>query len=847
MSHNGANGWVKWAVAGAVTASATAAAAAAAVTLIAMRRKNGAKNGSAAQVGALVEQDGSSNGDGRAPEIGADAVSLENQRLREENLRLQERVGQLEEQVAPEPLYRRLGRNWRGAGLTLLLIVLAVLPPIFVVIERWLGRSGFRDQYFHYWKNISFLNNTMLPSYFIVVFILLGIQAVLVLLRQKGNKEAFASQIQMASSDPAAPIISARQKRIATILQIVTAVGALAILTIGSLTERVPNLDLVAVLLAYLAGVILSNFPVEKIRGAWKHIPQWVLPYGVALLVWILFIRALAEDPKTAWLYAVLTLLVVAVGWKRIKATPWIMWLAAGVLWLYSLGISNWFFSGVGDEYNFFTYAREILLTQSGDWIISHLFSGQAVYSSHPYFSSLLQALSMKIFGMDNFGWRFSSIFFAVAALVFFYLFWRMFVSRTISAVAVVMLAFSAYLIQFPKIGYNNSQALFAMSLVLWLTGVCTRNRQAWAYSLLGLSMGLCLYVYPAAMYAIPLPFLLLLFFDPPRSRAAIGRWAIVVGAFFLLFMPLLFQEGYWAEKIPGTFLNRPDVVGKYGPAFHFGSNYLYGLFSYLYMPQETHFVASSYVDPLSAALLPFGFLWALRLYSRNRFAAFWVLAYLFMMFLVGATHDRVTPSNTRMFMMLPFFCLFVAMGVVWWAHWLKEQSFTRQASLTVITLLTVLGVGLGLYQAYVIVPARFTGISSLEVLFLRLMQRNEAPDMVSNRSYIFVTDADWGIDGLRDMREIYGVPRSQVSLGRVLMTGPELDDATRAWLAKPEVFAIVQPWINKDYVDALEAELYALGKKPCPVRETPFTDVRFVMWYSEDMQRYCPAGGHWE
>jgi len=334
---------------------------------------------------------------------------------------------------------------------------------------------------------------------------------------------------------------------------------------------------------------------------------------------------------------------------------------------VYLIGIGSWRYAVIGDEYSFYSVARSIVEDQSIFQVGNNLFNGQAVYGAHPYFSSLLQAISMLLLGTANFGWRFSSLYLCALSAGFFYFFFKTFLSQRVAFVAAALLAVSHYLINFSKIGYNNLQALFMMSVALWMAGRALSSQRPVAFNLLGMAMGACLYVYPAALYALPLPVLLMLFYMPPTSRAALRRWSMMIASFSLTMLPLLFQPGYWQAKIAGTIFYNPDIIGSTAESlFHVGSNLLYTLFSFVYIPEESHFVVSSYVDPLTAIFLPIGLALILRWLRKERFAAFAAVAFIIEALLIGVSHDRPYPTATRMFMLLPWMALFGALGLCW-------------------------------------------------------------------------------------------------------------------------------------------------------------------------------------
>lgn len=63
-------------------------------------------------------------------------------------------------------------------------------------------------------------------------------------------------------------------------------------------------------------------------------------------------------------------------------------------------GLTNWYYSFIGDEYSFFELAKGI--AQGTQKI--NLLSQKGVYDYHPVLDSFYQAQIMKILGANNFG-----------------------------------------------------------------------------------------------------------------------------------------------------------------------------------------------------------------------------------------------------------------------------------------------------------------------------------------------------------------------------------------------------------------------------------------------------------
>jgi hypothetical protein len=664
---------------------------------------------------------------------------------------------------------RKLGRGF----LWVVSAGLLVFPPALVIYERWLGYTAFRDFYRGFWCGMDWLCKSFLPTYFILVVPAFFLFMLIFLLAAKPRR------VDFGSGDPPptvlAPEKQAKQrKRLAVYLAMLGLVIAAASVIYSSFASRLPGIELVLAVMLFLFALWLEQHPLRDIGQRFGSGILRVVPLAVGQLVLILFLRSALGD-KTLLIPTglLLGLVVVYLLW-RVRPAP-VYWVVMAALVLMCYRLNSWQFAVIGDEYSFYNYAVFSLQNKSWAEMLARLFDGLAVYDSHPFLSSFVQIGSMAILGQDNFGWRFSSIYLAATSLFFFHAFFNTFLPARTALWAVIFLGASQYLFTFGKIGYNNLQALFVFGLVIWAAGKAAQKRTKLAYALTGAVMGLCFYVYPGALYILPLPLLLLFLYDQPKSRLAVVRWLMLLIPLGMLMLPLLFQPGYWNAKLPGTFLQQSEYMQTVSLGEHIGWNLVYAFFSYLYVIGESHYVFNSYLDPMSAILLPVGLGWTLRLARRNRFALFGTLSFFLMIFLVGASHDRYAPSTTRMFLLLPWFTLFAALGMTWLNGQISDLRLPGDrirrylpAAFSALMLVTV--VGLNFYMAYGLLRQRTIGVPSLEVLFMRLMQRDRDLYGDSLKTYLFLTTPDWDIGGFREMRDVYGLPASQAQLRRVIM-----------------------------------------------------------------------------
>jgi hypothetical protein len=622
---------------------------------------------------------------------------------------------------------------------------------------------------------------------------------------------------------------------------IVGSVCGLALIVLPSIiNQEYPGWSLVLVWFAFMTGCFLRAFSLEAIVAFWKRNGEFWIALLLAFLAIIAVLVGLAGQPQILWATAALSILAMANLWRFRRRVPLIFWIVSLALMVYTININGWWTSVVGDEFDFFNVAQR-LTEKTGVFELGRvLFKADGVFGTHPYFSSILQAISMKFLGAENFGWRFSNALLCALSVGLLYSFLTTFISKRLSLIAAFLLAVSSYVMSFGKIGYNNLQALFALTLVLAAAGWALRSKLPLAFASLGSAVALCFYVFPAALYVVPVPFLLLALYDPPLTRATAKRWAVTLAVAAALISPLLLQPDYWQAKIAGTLFNRTDLFQSLDAALqHFATNILYAFLSPFYIPEESHFVASSYLDPLTAALFLIGFCLLLYQMRRQRFAIFTLLTFVFFLFSVGASHDRGTPPNTRMFLFLPLFALIAAWGLVWIEEKARQVFPTRTgAPLVLAPILLVIITGLNLVQAYPLSQSRFTGLQQTESLFLRITQHVYEAEPTTSKDYAIVVNESWGIDGLLQLQKIY--PHlAWAQIHQLRITEPLLPESSALLLAGQNTLIILTPWLDSAWFAALDTQLRAAGKEPCTIA-TSKGEPRFVLYHDPDLSEAC-------
>jgi hypothetical protein len=717
----------------------------------------------------------------------------------------------------------------RGRITYIAILLLAFFPAVLVMLDRWFDVQWIHTRFLTTWCYPARYCNTVLPAYFVIILPGTILLLLLFILRGDPIKAFLPVNAPLRKHTPSSS--SQWQRRIAGLFIVISITWMMWRIVRVWQHDATPGWSYLCAYMLLICGWMLRGIPLHRTIVNWK---QKRRKYFFLLINHLSLIGILAGVSRSSksWLpFLILFLVSVFAYRKSLGDISTSYWLSSFALVIYSLGINHWSFSIIGDEYAFFRYADNIVQHQDLSIIGSHLFYGQGVYQAHPYLSSLIQAASMKIFGVFNFGWRFSNIYLSAIAIGLCHSVFRSFLREQIAALAGLFLSFSQYLISFGKIGYNNLQAFFLLALVLYFTRQAIAQKRNIDYAILGSVWGLCFYVYPAALFVPPISLLLLLFYQFPMSRSAIRYLGVSLLCFLFLLLPLFSQTTYWLNKIPGTFLYTPALSqSTANMAYHLSSNLLSAMYSFLYAPQETHFVAGSYVDPLSAALTLIGLSLLLSKYRSDKFVTFLLASFVYLLFFLGATHDRSVPSTTRMFLFLPWFAIFSAIGFMWTIQGL--QSIRWRRLLTALTLVVCLA--LNLYQAFPLAQERMAyRYHSFQVLFLR-----DAPRLLTTKDGVkpFVTILNQPdtrvLESLYELLDIYQIPYTHDQLTEVDADEFLQNDLDEEWLSDTHSLIIITPWVYGETRTSIEQVLSQMGKRRCEIKNFA-GNVIYVVWES--------------
>jgi len=352
-----------------------------------------------------------------------------------------------------------------------------------------------------------------------------------------------------------------------------------------------------------------------------------------------------------------------------VKRWEWILVisLTLGALALYSFDLDSYRYSYVGDEWGFYAMAGDIARGKGVS--LADMFSEDGVYGDGPKMDSYYQAAVMKLAGVNNFGFRFSSVLAAAASLLPFYVFLRLAFSPGAAAAGTFCLCFSHYFMAWAHNGHNDNHVIFPMVLSLCLFALAHRRGSRCLFALCGLATASSFYTYYTARLTLVLVVLMFLIWRPARRY-----FLLFILVFAVAVVPLLMNgpEKLWGD-VSGRWFGHDDWRVD-NQAKKVAGHMLLSLACPVTFEGWGHgyFVAGSLFDPVTTALFVAGLVYSLfRLFagrapgSARRASLFLLLGYCVSAVIVGATTPYPRLSVTRQLVLVPLVCAFAGVGAV--------------------------------------------------------------------------------------------------------------------------------------------------------------------------------------
>lgn len=475
---------------------------------------------------------------------------------------------------------------------------------------------------------------------------------------------------------PSLPI-AAVGNALAPVSALIMAGGALLILTAHIILMRYDGgdapalmtlllaLGIAALALGVFANPVLQRLP-DPLAGAALPLPRVnlrsrgrlvALAIGVvalALLCARMLMGQTAAINLALWYVALGSFLALFVGAPRLPRisrarmldAAIALGLAAAFIALNARDLDDWFYSAIGDEYAFYSFATEIL--QGG---VLRPFSQEGVYNHHPYMSSLHQAAFMRLFEGSNYWWRFSSVFIGALAIPAVYIAGYALYGKRAAIIAALLLACSHYLFAITHGGYNS---VGAMTIAAWAVALFALGLRRGSPLLLyaaGVAVGYGMYTHYAGRLAAPALLLFALTFVAPRDLRRL--WPVALGAAAAALPTLLLEREQVFTRMLGQVAGGydADISGAFGERVI--GNIINNGAAFSHNPVIHTYVSGALLDPISAyiAALGVGFALGRLRHPAARLTLIWFgVAFV----ALGALNPHTSVAVTRLYAALP-------------------------------------------------------------------------------------------------------------------------------------------------------------------------------------------------
>ncbi len=274
------------------------------------------------------------------------------------------------------------------------------------------------------------------------------------------------------------------------------------------------------------------------------------------------------------------------------------------ILGIVASDLKDWYYSAIGDEFLFYEHAKRIV--EEG---ITRPFSQEGVYNKYPVLSSVFQAVSMRVFGVDYFGWTFSEALHAAITIPGIYLLGYILAGRKAAVLSATLFAVSHYIIALSHVGYSNLSplpvAVWSIALFAW----GWRSNNPLLFYLAGVIAGFGFYTHYSGRAVLPVIFLFTLTVGSPRR--VLDVWPLAFG-FALAVAPTFLVE---KEQVFTRMFS--EVVGGYSevvtgsPVQRILENIELNLPAFNYSSTVHTYVYGALLDPATAVLAVLGIAFA--------------------------------------------------------------------------------------------------------------------------------------------------------------------------------------------------------------------------------------------
>lgn len=323
----------------------------------------------------------------------------------------------------------------------------------------------------------------------------------------------------------------------------------------------------------------------------------------------------------------------------------------------YSINIMSWKFIFVGDEWPFYSFAKNI----ADNNFKVNPFSMNGVYGEHRVLGSFWQAIVVKLFPQNPvIGWRVSSTILVFPTILFLYLWIKRLSNKNIALYSSFLLSSSFVLANFSKIGYLNSIAFTLFIISLYFATRAGQSQNIKDYVYLAIILGLSFYVYIGPLY--PLIIFPCLFAD----YKSINIKVLFRNLLILIFLYLaIISIGPLSSNTDYSLIFKKTLIREFSGNLQILVNIWHNFFSFYrdYDYCSNHFVTGPSLDIISRL---FCFTGTLVVFSKIKELNYRLILSLYIMtcFVIGITSPYPYSPITREIFLLPFGFIFASIGI---------------------------------------------------------------------------------------------------------------------------------------------------------------------------------------
>lgn len=403
----------------------------------------------------------------------------------------------------------------------------------------------------------------------------------------------------------------------------------------------------------------------------------------------------------------------------------------------YTWDINSWKFAFVGDDWQFYAFARDIA---QGAIHVNPL-DMHGVYGYNGVLGSVYQAAFLRVLGPSNLAWRLSNLVLVVPMSVCFYLWLRMSFSPRVALLGTLILQASSFIANYLKIGYINAQAFALFILALYLAARFGQRPSVWISVLLGATLGISFYIYLGPIFpALVVPYALQPLFDRhhPRPQLLLSA-ACGLATYAIVALPGVLSAAQFDPTVRGTTVlgaQPRDAQQIFTSILH---NLL--LFYQTYDYYFNHFIAGSYLDVISGVLAAVGIVLVLIRVRSGPFLRL-ALTYVLVVVVIALTSPYPYAATTRGIFFIPFGAAFAALGLDALLRLLLQRVSTPLLAPTLAAVLLAAIWGTNIYQSQVGVFAS-TGYSATALVVRAMQEEAQRPNpqvlvLVVSREYAY-------------------------------------------------------------------------------------------------------------